>query len=92
MDSVTYNKIKYEKRQDGTIVVVSGNKTWYSFVGNLPIEENGKPVLDVIADLKQKNRRLEDEITKLKKKFKTQNDVLIGLIEDIKKQKESDGL
>ena len=92
MDSATYNKIKYEKRKDGTIVVVSGDKTWYSFLGYLPVEENGVSLLETVTELKQRNKRLEGEIAKLRKQFKTQNDVLIGLIEDIKKQKESDGL
>lgn len=92
MESVTYNKIKYEKREDNAVVVVSGNKTWYTYLGDLPLEKHSEPLLDTVNKLKAENKQLKSRQTSLENKVKTLNDVLIGILEDIKKEKESDGL
>ena len=92
MDNTTLSKIKLEERKNGTVVIVSGGKTWYSYIGGLPVTENGKSLKDELYILDKQNKRLTRQISDLGDKLSVVSEVLLDLLETQKKEKESDGL
>lgn len=92
MDNTTYSKIKYEKRKEDTVVIVSGNKTWYAHLGELPVVEKGDKLSVELDRLKKENKQLKDDVRKVNEKVKTLNKILLDLLQDKKREKESDGL
>ena len=93
MDKTTMSKIELAKdRKDGTVLVVSGNKTWYTHIGNLPLVEKGNSIKEIIKHHENEKERLYELVHKLEDDLKTTKEILSKVIKKLKESKEDIGL
>ena len=92
MDNKTNSKKLREKRKPGTVHLVGGGEEWFSFIGDLPVIEGGNPLMTELDNLRMQKQELEKRINKLDKSVQVLRDTLTALLEQNKRDKESDGL
>lgn len=93
MDNTTNSRVRlWKERRPDTVVVVSGNKTFYTYIGNLPLIENGETVEEKIKRLQNENDDLHTKLQKQKEELKELKSVVRDFIDYYKKDKEDVGL
>jgi hypothetical protein len=92
MDNKTNSKKLREKKKPGTVTIVGGGEEWVSYIGDLPIREDGNPLITELDNLRLYIGKLEKKLNKLDAHVKTLNEVLTALLEKNKREKESDGI
>ena len=79
-----------QERKKNTVLVVSGNSTWYSFVGNLPLTEKGNRLVDEIQELKDENKKLKRKLNRAVKQQEVLKDAVKQIMDDIQLEREGD--